>query len=139
MKKRSKEEIESWNNDIINKGSLVTLLGNYGQNILTRMHNHNRSTEAGLFLKLWIDGYYFLLECSRILKKNGKGCLIFRNPSIKILEEFEEINTIEVFKEMIEKHEKTMHFKTLENFQKPDQQYLFGKMDFYHILLITKI
>ena len=139
LKKRSKEEIESWNNDIINKGSLVTLLGNYGQNILTRMHNHNRSTEAGLFLKLWIDGYYFLLECSRILKKNGKGCLIFRNPSIKILEEFEEINTIEVFKEMIEKHEKTMHFKTLENFQKPDQQYLFGKMDFYHILLITKI
>lgn len=139
LKKRSKEEIESWNNDIIDKGNLTTLLGNYGQNILTRMHHHNRPTEAGLFLKLWIDGYYFLLECSRILKKNGKGCIIFRNPSLKILEEFEEINTIEVFKELIEKHEKTMHLKTLESFQKPDLQYHFGKIDFYHILIIIKI
>ena len=139
LKKRSKEEIENWNNDIINNSSLFSLLGAYAQNILTHMRNHHRQTDAGLFLKLWIDGYYFLLECSRILKKGGKGCLIVKNPSIKIVEEFEEINSLEIFSELIEKHADTLHLKKIESFQKPDQQNHFGKMDFYHILIFTKI
>ncbi|HEM49187.1 MAG TPA: hypothetical protein ENO27_03150 [Caldithrix sp.] len=139
LKTRSKEDIEHWNNEIINSGSSFNLLGTYGQNILIRLHSNNRQTEAGLFLKLWIDGYSFLTECSRLLKKDGKACLILTNPSIKILDQAEEINNIEVFKELIGKNENVLQLKIFENFCKPDQLNHFGKMDFYHILIISKL
>jgi hypothetical protein len=139
LKRQNKEEIEHWNNEIIKGGDSFNLLGTYGQNILTRLHSHNRQREAGLFLKLWIDGFTFLTECSRILKTNGKVCLILANPSIKILEEFEEINNLEAFKELIKKNKNALNLKIEEFFSKPDQLNHFGKMDFYHILIISKL
>jgi hypothetical protein len=138
LKKRSAEETQRLDYEIISRGDKFSLLGKYGQNILSRMHTHNRQSEAGQFLKLWIDGYYFLLECNRILKNKGKACLILKNSSIKILEEFEEIKTNEVFMELIEKHFKTLRFKIIETFSKPRQQFHFGKIDYYHIILYEK-
>ena len=137
--RRNKEEIEHWNNEIINGGDSLNLLGTYGQNILTRLHSHNRQTEAGLFLKLWSDSYNFLSESSRILRRGGKVCLILTNPYIKIVEEFEEIKNVEVFKELIEKNKEILQLNINESFIKPDQLNHFGKMDFYHILIISKI
>ena len=94
--------------------------------------------EAGQFLKLWIDGYKFLLECKRVLKSKGKACIILKNSSIKILEEFEEIKTYEVFIELIEKHANTMGLKIIDSFSKPRHQIQFGKVDYFHILLFEK-
>lgn len=138
LKKGSLDDGQKWDDEIIHNGDLFSILGTYGQNILTRMHTHNRPSEAAQFLKLWINGYYFLLECSRILQAGCKACLILKNPSLKILEEFEEMKTIEVFKELIIKHAETMRFNIIESFCKSRQQIHFGKIDYYHILLFEK-
>lgn len=139
LKKRTKEETQWWNDEIINKGNLFTLLGVYGQNLLTRLHNNDHQKEAASLLKLWIDGYYFLLECCRLLKVNSTACIILKNIPLKIQEEFEEIRNIQIFKELIEKHVRTMHFQIINTIQKPSVNKLFGKEEHYDILILKKI
>ncbi|MEJ2053537.1 MAG: hypothetical protein P8X42_06420 [Calditrichaceae bacterium] len=138
LKLNTVEDKQWWIDEITANGKLFTLMGGYAKNILTRMLGKLRNSEAASFFKLWLNGYYFLNECSRVLTDNGKACIIINNSFLKLDNEFEEINTLEVFRELIDKYSESLKLRVYRTLKKPSQDKKFGRTEYYHILLLKK-
>jgi len=137
-KESLKEKNQVWVDEISQKKSMYALLGDYGQLTLLKFLDNNRQSEAGSMLKLWMDTYYFLLECSRILNDGAKACLVFDHPLYKIQNDFEEVKVSKVARELIEKHKKSMNLQIIKELQKPIMSNRFGQKQYIYILFFQK-